>query len=156
MIVHRGILHNLVMITYYHNREVAMKKNAFYLLIVVIAALEIVHFVWSVGTGRPLPFVAGLLLGIAVIYLARMYVEEVVEDERNQKIREKTALATLQISWIALLAFSLWMIIEAAAGRGNPELRRLGLFGIGLLLVDAGMIIGYILLSFYYRKQFGE
>jgi uncharacterized membrane protein len=135
---------------------VTMKKNVFYLIIIVIAAFEIIHFGWSIGTGRPLLFVAGLLLGIAVIYLARMYVDEVVEDERTQKIREKTALSTLQISGIALLALSLWMIIEGAGNRPNLELRRVGLFGLVLLLVDVGMIIVYILLSFYYRKQFGE
>jgi uncharacterized membrane protein len=140
-----------------NQKEIAMKKNVLYLIIAVIAALEVIYFAWSVGTGRPLPFVAGLLLGIAVIYIARMYVDEVVEDERTQKIQEKTSLSTLQISWIALLVFSLWMIIEGAGGiRGNLEVRRLGQFGVALLLVDAGMVIVYLLLSFYYRKQFGE
>lgn len=133
-----------------------MKRNVFYLLVATIAILEILLFGWALGTGRPFPFVAGLLLGIAVIYLARMYVDDLREDERTRKIREQTALTTLQISWIALLVFSLWMIIEGAGNRVNPELRRLGVFGIGLLMVNAGMIIVFILLSFYYRKQYGE
>jgi len=133
-----------------------MKKTVFYLLIAIIAAFEVVLFRWAVGRGEPFPFVTGLLLGIAVIYIARMYVEDLVEDERTTKIRERTALSTLQISWIALLAFSLWMIIEGAGNRLNPELRRLGLFGLGLVMVNAAMIIVFVLLSFYYRKQYGE
>jgi len=133
-----------------------MKKNVFNLLIAIIAVLEVLLFVWAFRIRAPFPFVAGLLLGIAVIFLARMYVDDLMEDERTRKIREQTALTTLQVSWIALLAFSLWMIIEGAGNRANPELRRLGVFGIGLLLVNAGMIIVFILLSFYYRKQYGE
>jgi len=133
-----------------------MRKQVFYLFTSFIAILELILFLWALINGSPLPFVAGLFLGIAVIYLARLYVEEIIEDERVQKIREKTAFSTLQISWIALLAFSLWMIIEGSGGRLNPELRRLGIFGIGLLLVNAGMVIVFILLFFYYRKQYGE
>jgi uncharacterized membrane protein len=133
-----------------------MKKIVFYLITGIIAIFELLHFARALGTGQPLPFIAGLLIGIAVIYLARMYVDEIVEDERTQKIRERTALGTLQISWIALLVFSLWMIIEGVGTRGNPEMKRLGLFGIALFLVDAGMIVVYILLSFYYAKQLGE
>lgn len=133
-----------------------MKKNVFSLLIAAVAIFELLLFAWATARGTPVPFVAGLILGIAVVYIARMYVEEIVEDERTQKIREKTALTTLQISWIALLVFSSWMIIEGAGSRVNPEIRRLGIFGIGLLLVTAGMIAAFILLSFYYRKQFGE
>ncbi len=133
-----------------------MRKHAFYLITSLIAILEFILFLWALGSGTPLPFVVGLFLGIAVIYLARLYVEEIIEDERVQKIRERTAFSTLQISWIALLAFSLWMIIEGSAGRLNPELRRLGIFGIGLLLVNPGMVILFILLFFYYRKQYGE
>lgn len=133
-----------------------MKKNVFYLLTGIIGVFEILLFRLSIGTGAPLPFIAGLLIGIAVIYIARMYVEDIEEDERTQRIRERTALGTLQISWIALLVFSLWMIIEGAGSRANPEIRRLGLFGIALFLVDASMIIVFILLSFYYKKQFGE
>jgi uncharacterized membrane protein len=133
-----------------------MKKYAFYLLIAFIAVVEFMFFLWALGTGRPFPFIIGLFLGIAVLYIARLYVDEVMEDERSQKITQQTALTTLQISWIALLAFSLWMIIEGAGQPPIKELRRLGIFGLGLLLVNAGMIAVFILLSFYYRKQYGE
>lgn len=133
-----------------------MRNHVFYLIAALIVIFEIILFLWALGTGSPLLFVAGLFLGIAVIYLARMYVDEIIEDEWIQKVRERTAFTTLQISWIALLAFSLWMIIEGSGGRLNPELRRLGIFGIGLFLVNAGMVIVFILLFFYYRKQYGE
>ena len=133
-----------------------MKKYAFYLLIAFIAVVEFMFFLWALGAGRPFPFIIGLILGIAVLYIARLYVDEVMEDERSQKITQQTASTTLQISWIALLAFSLWMIIEGAGHPPSQEIRRLGIFGLGLLLVNAGMIAVFILLSFYYRKQYGE
>jgi uncharacterized membrane protein len=133
-----------------------MKKNLFYLLTLLIVFLELLMFLWSARVGNPLLSVASLVLGIAVIYLARMYVDEVIEDERTQKIREKTAVATLQITWVALLVFSVWMIIEGSGPRVNPELRRLGFFGVGLLLTDIAMVVVFLLLSFYYRKQYGE
>jgi uncharacterized membrane protein len=133
-----------------------MKKNLFYLLTLLIVFLELLLFLWSVRVGNPLPSVASLVLGISVIYLARMYVDEVIEDERTQKIREKTAVATLQITWVALLVFSVWMIIEGSGPRVNPDLRRLGFFGVGLLLTDIAMVVVFLLLSFYYRKQYGE
>jgi uncharacterized membrane protein len=139
-----------------------MKKAVFYFLTFAIILLEFVLFGWAIRMGTPLLSVAALVLGIAVIYIARMYVDEVIEDERTQKIREKTAVTTLQITWVALLVFSVWMIIEGAAFRGPggfpvpPEIRRLGIFGFGLLLTDVAMVVAFVLLSFYYRKQYGE
>lgn len=138
-----------------------MKKSVFYFLTFAIILLEFVLFLWAVRLGTPLLSAASLVLGIAVIYIARMYVDEVIEDERTQKIREKTAVATLQIAGVALLVFSVWMIIEGASFRGPggfvpPEIRRLGFFGVGLFLTDVAMVVVYLLLSFYYKKQYGE
>jgi uncharacterized membrane protein len=133
-----------------------MKKAVFYFLTFAIILLEFVIFGWAVRIRAPLFSVASLVLGIAVIYIARMYVDEVIEDERTQKIRERTAMATLQVTWVALLVFSVWMIIEGAGIRAPPEIRRLGIFGFGLLLTDIAMVVVFVLLSFYYRKQYGE
>lgn len=139
-----------------------MKKAVFYFLTFAIILLEFVIFGWAVRIRAPLLSVSSLVLGIAVIYIARMYVDEVIEDERTQKIRERTAMTTLQVTWVALLVFSVWMIIEGAALRAPggfpvpPEIRRLGFFGIGLLLTDIAMVVVFVLLSFYYRKQYGE
>lgn len=133
-----------------------MKKVTFYFLVALIIILESIHFRWSLGTGRPLPFTIGLIISIAIICVARLYVDDIEEDERTQRIREKTALGTLQISWVALLIFSAWMIIEGAGSRLNPEIRRLAMFGIALFIIDTGMIVIFILLSLYYRKQLGD
>ena len=133
-----------------------MKKAVFYFLTFAIILLEFVLFGWAVMIRAPLLSVASLVLGIAVIYIARMYVDEVIEDERTQKIQERTAMTTLQVTWVALLVFSVWMIIEGAGIRAPPEIRRLGVFGFGLLLTDIAMVVVFVLLSFYYRKQYGE
>ena len=133
-----------------------MKKIEFYTIIAVIAFIEVALFWLSVRIREPLPSILAVLFGIAVIYVAKMYVDEIIEDERTQAINEKTAIRTLQITWIALFVFSLWMIIEGIGNRVSLELRRLGQFGFGLLMVLCGMIVVYILLSFYYGKKYGE
>ncbi|NTU99996.1 MAG: DUF2178 domain-containing protein [Methanoregulaceae archaeon] len=133
-----------------------MKKAVFYFLTFAIILLELVIFGWAFRIRAPLFSVASLVLGIAVIYIARMYIDEVIEDERTQKIRERTAMTTLLVTWVALLVFSVWMIIEGTGIRAPLEIRRLGIFGFGLLLTDIAMVVVFVLLSFYYQKQYGE
>ena len=134
-----------------------MKRNTFYALIAAVVVLEAAIFWWAIETGNPLPSVVAVGLGIAVVYLARMYVEEVIEDERTQKINEKTAFRTLQITWIALFLFGLWMVIGSMSEGLPPPVRFvMGRNGVQLLIILAGMVVVYVLLSFYYAKKYGE
>ena len=90
-----------------------MKKNSFYLLAAAVAFIEVGIFWWSVETANPIPSLVAILFGIALVYVARMYIDEVIEDERTEKINGITALRTLQITWVGLFLYALWVVIEA-------------------------------------------
>ena len=63
-----------------------MKRNYFFLCVAAVAFIEVAIFWVSVDIVDPLPSVIAIILGIIAIYLARMYVDEVIEDERTRKI----------------------------------------------------------------------
>jgi len=131
-----------------------MKKNTFYLVAAVIAFIEVGIFWWSVETANPLPSLAAILIGIALVYVARMYIDEVIEDERTEKINGITALRTLQITWVALFLYALWVVIEALSEELNYN-RRVGIVGFRLMALLCGIIVLYVILSLYYGRKFG-
>ena len=131
-----------------------MKKNSFYLLVAAVAFIEVGIFWWSVENASPLPSLAAILVGIVSIYIARRYIDEVVEDERTEKINGITALRTLQITWIGLFLYALWIVIEALNEEINYN-RRVGLIGFRLMALLCGMILLYVVLSLYYDRKFG-
>ena len=57
-----------------------MKKNTFYLLIGCIALALLAILWYSVEIHRPLLIEAAFIAGIAVIYVARRRVEDLIED----------------------------------------------------------------------------
>ncbi len=134
-----------------------MKRNIFYALVAAVVVIEAAVFWLAIEAGNPLPSVVAAGIGIAVIYLGRMYVEEVIDDERTQKINEKTALRTLQITWVALFLFGLWMVIDSMNVMLPPPVRHaVARNGVQILIILAGMVVVYVLLSFYYAKKYGE
>ena len=137
------------------DRRGMMKRNYFYLYVAAVAFIEVVIFSVSVDIVDPVPSVLAIILGILGIYFVRMHLDEVIEDERTQKITEITALRTLQISWVGLFLFALWIIIEALGEEFRHFNRPLGIFGFRLLAILAGIIVLYVALSIYYNKKYG-
>jgi uncharacterized membrane protein len=131
-----------------------MKKNSFYLLVAAIAFLEVGIFWWSVETADPLPSIAAILSGIAFVYVARRHIDEVVGDERTEKINGITAVRTLQITWVGLFLCALWVVIDALSGELSYN-RRLGLVGFRLMALLCGIILLYVVLSRYYDRKYG-
>jgi len=132
-----------------------MKRNSFYLCVAAVAFFEVAIFWLSVEIADPLPSIIAIVLGILGLYLAKMYIDEVIEDERTQKITEITALRTLQITWVGLFLFALWIIIDAL-GEGIRRFNRpLGIFGFRLLVLLCAIIVLYVILSLYYSKKYG-
>jgi len=132
-----------------------MKRNYFYLCVAAVAFIEVALFWVSVDIVDPLPSVIAIILGIIAIYLARMHVDEVIDDERTRKITEITALRTLQITWVGLFLFALWIIIDALGEEFRHFNRPTGILGFRLLVVLCGIIVVYVLLSQYYNKKYG-
>jgi len=131
-----------------------MKKNSFYLLVAALAFIEVGIFWWSVETADPLPSLGAILLGILFVFAARRYIDEVVGDERTEKINGMTALRTLQITWIGMFLYALWVVIDALSGELIYN-RSLGLVGFRLMALLCGIILLYVVLSVYYDRKFG-
>jgi len=132
-----------------------MKRNIYYLSIAIVSFIEVLIFGWSIEAGDPSPSVIALLIGIGALYIGKSYVDEVIEDERTQKVNEITALRTLQITWIALFLYAIWVIIEAFSEGVAGYNRRIGTVGIRLLFVLCSIILLYVVLSLYYNKKYG-
>jgi uncharacterized membrane protein len=132
-----------------------MKRNYFYLCVAAVAFIEVAIFWMSVDIVDPLPSVIAIILGIIGIYFVRTQVDDVIQDERIQKITEITALRTLQISWVGLFLFALWIIIDALGEEFRHFNRLTGILGFRLLAILCGIIVLYVALSLYYNKKYG-
>jgi uncharacterized membrane protein len=132
-----------------------MKRVMYYLYAAMIAFIEVLVFAWSVETGDPGPTIIAVATGIALLYFGKSYVDEVTGDERTQKIDEITALRTLQITWVALLLYALWLIIEAFSEGPGHYNRVVGAYGFRMMFLLCCIILLYVVLSLYYNKKYG-
>ena len=142
-----------------------MKKNTFYLLIGCIALALLAILWYSVEIHRPLLIEVAFIAGIAVIYIARRRVEDLIEDERSVKITEKAAVRTFQVFWVVFFAFSIGAVMEILyvpefprsfrPGRSPAILppRLMGYIQLGLLCL---MIFLYVGFRIYYARKYGE
>jgi uncharacterized membrane protein len=90
-----------------------MKRNSLYLLIGIIALIEVAIFWLSVELERPILTQVAFIIGILLIYGARRMVEDRIEDERTSMITQKAALRTLEIFWVVFFAVNLGSAVIA-------------------------------------------
>jgi len=142
-----------------------MKKNTFYLLIGCIALILLAILYYSVEVYRP-PFIEiTFVVAIAIIYLARQRVEDLIEDERSIKITEQAVVRTFQVFWVVFAAFSIGAVMELLHVPSfqrpfHPErppeilpLKFMGYIQLGLLCL---MIFLYVGFRIYYARKYGE
>ncbi|HVP93736.1 MAG TPA: DUF2178 domain-containing protein [Methanoregulaceae archaeon] len=132
-----------------------MKRVMYYFYIAIVAFIEVLVFAWSVEAGEPMPTIIAVVIGIAMLYIGRSYVDEVTGDERTQKINEITALRTLQITWVVLFLYALWVILEAFSMGINHYNRVIGAYGFRMMFFLCCIILVYVILSLYYNKKYG-
>ena len=149
-----------------------MKKNSFYLLIGCIALVLLVIFWYSIENSIRFLTEVAFVIGVVIIYLARMRVTDLVEDERSAKITEKAALRTLQVFWVLFALFAIGTVTalfriprfppgfrpprpeELLANSGDiPSPRLIGYLSLGLLCM---MIFLYVGFRLYYARKYGE
>ncbi|OPY37507.1 MAG: hypothetical protein A4E35_01423 [Methanoregula sp. PtaU1.Bin051] len=155
-----------------------IKPNIFYLIVGIIALIEVGIFWVSIELDNPILIQAAVLIGIIVIYLAKRKVETIIEDERTQFIAQKAALRTLEVFWVIFFVMSLGSIVMGMnrplhfrppvfpGSQGSPPsdievnlplvgpetFGRFGFVQLGLLCL---MIFLYIGFRIYYGRKYG-
>ena len=154
-----------------------IKQNVFYLLIGIIALIEVGIFWISLDLDKPIFIQAAFILGVILLYFAHRNVEKGFDDERTQFIAQKAAMSTLFVFWVIFFVISIGSVIiglnrpfsirppsfpgSHAAPAGielpvplvGPELfNRLGFFQLGMLCL---MIFLYIGFRIYYGRKYG-
>jgi uncharacterized membrane protein len=89
-----------------------MKKNTFYLIFGCIALALLIVFWYSVELHMPLLIEIAFVIGIALVYLAKRKVTDVINDERDVKITEQATARTMQVFWVVFCAFSIGAVME--------------------------------------------
>ncbi|MDI9634155.1 MAG: DUF2178 domain-containing protein [Methanolinea sp.] len=145
-----------------------MKQNTFYLLAGVVGLAEVGLFLLSVHLRNPLVITAGFILGVGLLYVARMTVTDVREDERTRLINEKAGFRTLEVFWVIFFAVSLGTAVigfstPLGIPRGNPLARHiprdpplLGYFGVLQMILLCCIAFLYIAFRVYYARKYGE
>lgn len=142
-----------------------MKKNTFFLFIGCIALVLLGIFWYSVEIHNPLLIEIAFIIGMALIYLARRTVTDIIEDERSAKISEQAALRTFQVFWVGFCALSIGAVMQILYVPSFPRERLLerppeilgprmiGFVQLGLLCL---MIFLYVAFRIYYARKYGE
>jgi uncharacterized membrane protein len=143
-----------------------MKRNVFYVLVGIIAFVEVSLLWLAIEVDNALLIQAGVVIGIILVYLARRTVTEVIEDERTTLISQKSALRTLEIFWVVIFLLSLGSVVLSFNRpfliiiRGSPppaaELPSFGLFGFVQLFLLVLIIFLYVGFRIYYARKYGE
>jgi len=151
-----------------------MKRNTFYILLGIVALLEVVAFWVAVQLARPIVIQVAFILGVLLLYAARRMVEERLEDERTNLITQKAALRTLEGFWVIFFAVSLGSAVLGFSRplglrgppppdgqvvirviQGDPALPHIGWFGIGQMALLGLMILLYVGFRIYYGRKYG-
>ncbi|NYT06164.1 MAG: DUF2178 domain-containing protein [Methanomicrobiales archaeon] len=144
-----------------------MKRNTFYIIFGLVVLAEVLAFWLSVELLTPLIIQVAFILGVAILYLARRKIEDVIDDERSVLITQKAAMRTLEIFWVVFFTISLG---SAAWGLGAPmipphwrpeppetlNLGFLGRLGVMQMALLGLMILLYVGFRMYYARQYGE
>jgi len=138
-----------------------MKKNTFYLVVGCIALALLAIFWYSVELHIRFLVEAAFIIAIAIIYLIRKKVTDIIEDERTAKITEQASLRTFQVFWVVFCAFSIGAVMqvlyvptfpkEAAVNitTRHPEM-------LGPRMMLCLMIFLYVGFRIYYARKYGE
>lgn len=133
-----------------------MKQHTYFLLLGLIALIEVGIFIWSVGNLEPLVMTAAVIIGVLAAWILRQLVDEVIADERTHLITEKAALRTLQVLGVILFAYALGGVVISLRGEVfGPYSYQVARFSFLLMFVVFLMLIVYVLFLSWYERKYG-
>ena len=133
-----------------------MKQHTYFLLLGLIALIEVGIFFWSVGNLEPWVMTAAVIIGVLAAWITRQLVDEVISDERTHRITEKAALRTLQILGVILFSYALGGVVISLRGEVfGPFSNQVARFSFLLMFIVFLMIIVYVLFLSWYERKYG-
>ena len=133
-----------------------MKQHTYFLLLGLIALIEVGIFIWSVGNLEPLVMTAAVIIGVLAAWIIRQLVDEVIADERTHRITEKAALRTLQVLGVILFSYALGGVVISLRGEVfGPYSYQVARFSFLLMFVVFLMLIVYVLFLSWYERKYG-
>ena len=125
-----------------------MNKKRFTLYRILILIAIGIAVGWSVSAGNAIVPIPVVLIGIGLLYFLRRNVTDVLEDERLNKIREKSSRLTFQI--FGVTAAVAGAVVIALSKSVYPDIEQIGftlIYSVCVLL-----IIDYIVYAYFARK----
>jgi len=133
-----------------------MKQYTYFLLLGVIALLEVGIFYWAVENLEPIIMAGAVIIGVLTAWISRRLVDDVITDERTHLITEKASLRTLQVMGLTLFAYALGgIVISLGMEAFGPFSYQIARFSFFLIFIIFLMIVVYILFTFWYERKFG-
>ena len=133
-----------------------MKQHTYFLLLGLIAIIEVGIFIWAVENLEPLVMIASVIIGVLAAWMQRHQVDEVIADERTHLITEKAALRTLQILGVTLFSYALGGVVISLRGEVfGPFSYQVARFAFLLMFIVFLMILVYVLFLSWYERKYG-
>ena len=126
-----------------------MKRKQFKVISLLTSMIMGVLVGFSVSAGNPTLAVASLFAGMAIMYLSKRRLQDIVEDERVHQISQKASWITLQ--FIAL-SFAIGGAVLIAMRNTFPNYEDLGFF---MAYVSCAVLLLYYLFYMYYNREYG-
>ena len=125
-----------------------MNKKSYTIFRILIVIAIGIAVGWSVTSGNAIVPIPVVLIGIGLLYFMRSNVKDILEDERLNKIREKSSRLTFQIFGITAAVTGAVML--ALSKNMYPNLASIGFTLI--YTVCALLILDYIAYAYFARK----
>jgi len=133
-----------------------MKQHTYFLLLGLIALIEVGIFIWSVENLEPWVMTAAVIIGVLAAWIIRQLVDEVIADERTHLITEKAALRTLQVLGVILFAYALGGVVISLRGEVfGPFSIQVARFSFLLMFIVFLIILVYVLFLSWYERKYG-
>ena len=125
-----------------------MKRRKFALCGILITMALGAVIGWSISTENPLLALVAAIVAMALLYLCKTRVEDVLEDERIYRISEKASRRTFQV---IILTIGLLGVVLITLGKGAfVEYKQIGLI---LAFSVCALLILYLFFYGYYSKR---